>query len=160
MRFSALTTDPLAAMHTAEHILSAVMQRDFGTGRSLETHLGGKKSKCDYHVPRPLDDAAVRAIEAAVNAEIAKDLSVSSFVVPRVEAEGRYDLSKVPSGAERIRVVRIGDLDTMPCVGEHVERTSQLGRFVLRNVTTKEPDVVRIRYALVKNSAGGVKEDV
>ncbi|MBU0595886.1 alanine-tRNA synthetase second additional domain-containing protein [Candidatus Bipolaricaulota bacterium] len=62
-------------------------------------------------------------------------------------------MGKVPSGAERIRVVQIGDLDTMPCVGDHVERTSQLGRFVLRSATMKESDVVRIRYALVREQA-------
>ena len=145
-------------MHTAEHVLSAVMQRDYGTGRSLETHLGARKSKCDYHVLRPLDEAAVRAVEVAVNAEIVKDLPVSSFVVPRAEAEDRYDMGKVPSDAERIRVVQIGGLDTMPCVGEHVEGTGELGRFVVRSATMKEPDVVRIRYVLVKDPAGEGKE--
>ncbi|MBU0595887.1 hypothetical protein KJ567_04300 [Candidatus Bipolaricaulota bacterium] len=83
MRSGSVPRDPLTAMHTAEHILSAVMQRDYGSGRSLETHLGAKKSKCDYRVPRPLDEAAVRAIEDAVNVEIVKDLPVTSREVSR-----------------------------------------------------------------------------
>jgi len=146
---SRASIDPLAAAHTAEHVLSAVMQRDFGTGRSLETHLSAKKSKCDYRVKRPLGEADVRSIEAAVNAEIARDLLVTSFVVDRAEAESHYDMGKVPEGAEAIRIVRIGDLDIMPCVGSHVERTSELGRFVIRSATMKSDRVVRIRYALM-----------
>jgi len=145
--------DPRNAAHTAEHILSAVMQRDWGSGRSLETHLGAKKSKCDYDVPRPLGEDDVRAIEAAVNAEIAKDLPVASFIVSRGEAEERYDMGKVPADAETIRIVEIGDLDTMPCVGGHVERTSQLGRFVVRSATMKSENVTRIRYSLTTEEA-------
>jgi len=150
--------DPLAAAHTAEHVLSAVMQRDFGTGRSQETHLSAKKSKCDYRVSRPLGEADVRSIEAAVNAEIARDLPVTSFVVHRAEAEARYDMGKVPAEAEEIRIVRIGDLDVMPCVGSHVERTSELGRFVIRSTAMKSDRVVRIRYALSpeERAVGGV----
>ena len=54
-------------MHTTEHILNAVMQRDFGTGRSVGAHFGEKKSKCDYVINRPLSEEDLRKIEAAVN---------------------------------------------------------------------------------------------
>ena len=141
-------SDPLHAMHTAEHILSAVMQREFGTGRSLETHLGAKKSKCDYRVDRALQEHDLHGIESAVNAEIEKDHRVSSFEIGREEAEGRYDMGKVPEGAKTIRIVRIGDLDAMPCVGAHVERTGQVGRFVIRSWTMKTPEVIRVRYSV------------
>jgi len=146
--------DPMAAAHTAEHILSAVMQRDFGSGRSLETHLGAKKSKCDYVVRRPLSEHDARAIESAVNAEIAKDHRVTSIEIGREEAEGCYDMGKVPPDAKEIRIVAIGDLDAMPCVGAHVERTGELGLFVIRSWTMKSADVVRIRYALAQEGPG------
>ena len=54
--------NPLFAAHTAEHVLSAVMRRDYGAARPLETHLGAKKSKCDYRVDRPLSDDDLRVI--------------------------------------------------------------------------------------------------
>jgi len=140
-------------MHTAEHILNAVMQRDFGTGRSIEVHFGSKKSKADYCVPRPLGEVEVREIEAAVNVEIARDLPITSFEVSREEAEARYDMGKVPADAERIRIVRIGDLDVIPCVGNHAERTGQMGRFVVRSTTMRDPNHVRIRYALEQDAS-------
>lgn len=140
--------DPLRAAHTAEHILNAIMQRGFGTGRSIEAHLGAKKSKCDYCVNRSLGEDDLRRIEVAVNVEIARDLPVTSFVVSRDEAEGRYDMGKVPANAETIRIVRIGELDAIPCIGEHVERTSQIGRFEVASAEMRTMNRVRIRFRL------------
>jgi misacylated tRNA(Ala) deacylase len=138
----------IARMHTAEHILTAVMARAYGSPRNVETHLGAKKSKCDFPVGRPLVEADARAIEDAVNAEIVADHPVSVMHITRAQAEGRLDLWKVPDGVDPVRVVRIGGLDETACAGNHVERTSQIGRFVLRTMTMKDDHVVRIRFGL------------
>jgi Ser-tRNA(Ala) deacylase AlaX len=111
-------------------------------------HLGEAKTKCDYEVGRLLGDDDARAIEAAVNTEIARDHPVGVMHITRAEAEARFDLWKVPPGAETIRVVTIGDVDATPCSGEHVERTSEIGRFVLRSHEMRTPTVVRIRFGL------------
>ena len=140
--------NPLFAMHSAEHILNAIMQRDFGTGRSVEAHFGTKKSKCDYRIARPLTDDDFRRIEVAVNAEIEADHPVTTFEIPREEADATYNMGKVPDSATTIRIVKIGDLDVIPCVGVHVEHTSQIGRFVIRSADMKDESTVRIRYAL------------
>ena len=132
------------------------MQRDFGTGRSVETHFGSKKSKVDYCVHRPVSEVDVRAIEAAVNGVIACDLPVTTFVLPRAEAEERYDMGKVPPAAESIRIVQIGDLDVIPCVGEHVERTGQIGRFEIASFEMKGADRVRLRFRLIADEGGTV----
>ena len=139
--------DNLIRHHSAEHLLTAVMRRDFGSERNLEMHLGRKKSKCDYRVDRPLTEGDRRAIEAAVQAEIDLDHPVSVMHITRLEAEGRFDLWKVPDGVGEIRVVRIGAFDETPCSGEHVDRTSQIGCFVVRSMTMKDESTVRIRYA-------------
>jgi len=134
-------------MHTAEHVLTAVMWRLYGSPRNLEFHLGDKKTKCDYEVVRPLGADDVRHIEDAVNAEIARDLAVSVMHITRSDA-GHLDLRKVPSDAETIRVVSIGDVDTTPCSGEHVGRTSEIGRFLLKSFEMRTPTLVRIRFGL------------
>ncbi|MFC2106044.1 hypothetical protein ACFLS0_04770 [Candidatus Bipolaricaulota bacterium] len=140
--------DILARSHSAEHILNAVMQRDFGTGRSVEAHFGKKKSKCDYVINRPLSEEDLRKIEAAVNAEIEADHSVTMFEIPREEANANYDMGKVPDSATTIRIVQIGDLDVIPCVGKHVEHTSQIGQFAIRSADMKDPHTIRIRFAI------------
>ena len=138
----------LAAQHSSEHILNAVMQRDFGTGRSVEAHFGAKKSKCDYVVDHPLSDDDLRKIEAAVNAEIEADHLVTTLEISREEADANYDMGKVPDSATTIRIVKIGELDVIPCVGDHVEHTRQIGRFVIRSADMKDETTVRIRFAL------------
>jgi Ser-tRNA(Ala) deacylase AlaX len=148
MNSTAEAIDPLARMHSAEHVLNAVMQRDLGTGRSVEVHFGAKKSKCDYVVERPLTAADVEAIQAAVNAEISADHPVTTFEISRREAEATVNMSKVPDDARTIRIVRIGDLDLIPCIGRHVEHTSQIGRFAIRSADMRDETVVRIRFAL------------
>lgn len=137
-----------AALHSSEHILNAVMQRDFGTGRSVEAHFGSKKSKCDYVVDHPLTEEDLAMIQAAVNAEIEADHPVTTFEISREEADAHYDMGKVPDSATTIRIVQIGDLDVIPCVGEHVEHTGQIGRFVIRSADMKDENTVRIRFVL------------
>ncbi len=117
-------------MHTAEHILNQTMVRMFGCARSKNTHIERKKSKCDYFLSRQPDEETVKAIEEAVNAVIARDLKVTEEYMPMGEAEKIVDLSKLPNDvSETLRIVRIGDYDVCACIGEHVERTSEIGRF-------------------------------
>lgn len=139
----------LAAEHTTEHILNAVMQRDFGTGRSVSAHFGPKKSKCDYVIPRPLVADDWPKIEAAVNAEIQADHLVKTFEISREEADAAYEMGKVPDSATIIRIVQIGTIDVIPCVGQHVEHTRQIGRFVIKSVDMRDETTVRIRFALI-----------
>jgi misacylated tRNA(Ala) deacylase len=134
-------------MHTAEHLLTAVMRRLHGSPRNLEFHLGDRKTKCDYEVAQALGSDDVRAIEVAVNAEIARDLPVSVMHITRGNA-AHLDLWKVPPDAETIRVVTIGDVDETPCSGDHVERTGEIGRFAIKSTEMRSPTVVRIRFGL------------
>ena len=138
----------MARMHSAEHILTAVMARLYGSPRSVETHLNAKKSKCDFPVNRRLEESDARKIEEAVNAEIYADHVVNVMHITRTQAAKQLDLWKVPDAVDPIRVVHIGDLDKTACVGEHVRRTSQIGRFLLRNLTMKDDRTVRIRFGL------------
>ena len=91
----------LARMHTAEHLLSAVMRKFYAAPRNLEFHLNEKKTKCDYATPAELTDADIGEIERLVNHEIANKHDVTAFNLTRQEAT-RYDLWKVPSEIDEI----------------------------------------------------------
>jgi len=137
----------LAQMHTAEHLLSAVMRKHFGAPRNLEFHLGEKKTKCDYKPERPVSATDIESIETLVNEQITRNLPVSSYVVARQDA-AEHDLWKVPAEAERIRVVRIGDYDAQPCRGEHVNATAEIGRFEISSFDLRDNGRLRIRFKL------------
>jgi len=138
----------LARMHSAEHVLTAVMRRMFDSPRNLEMHLGESKSKCDYAVSRALTPQDIVTIEETVNEEIEKDHRITAETLPIEEAREIYNLWKVPEGASAIQIVYIGDLDATPCRGEHVAHTRNIGRFRIKSYTMKEEGTVRLRFTV------------
>ena len=135
----------LTRMHTAEHILTAVMRKFYDAPRNLEFHLNEKKTKCDYEVPRSLNEQDITQIETLVNQEINANHSVSHFFVRRKEA-GEYDLWKVPAEIQEIRIVKIGGFDAQPCRGEHVGHTKEIGEFSVSSYELRESGRMRIRF--------------
>jgi Ser-tRNA(Ala) deacylase AlaX len=48
----------------------------------------------------------------------------------REEAAKRFNLNRLPDQAgETVRIIRIGDCDACPCIGEHVRRMKEIGAF-------------------------------
>lgn len=117
-------------MHTAEHILNGTMVKMFGCARSHNAHVERKKSKCDYYLSEALSDSQLVAIENRVNEVVDADLPITVEIANKSDVAGRFDISRLPADAsETVRIVRIGNYDECLCVGAHVERTSQIGRF-------------------------------
>lgn len=134
-------------MHSAEHILNQAMIRKFQCGRCFSAHVNKKKSKCDYHFDRALTDDEVKQVEAAVNRIISANLDVIEEVLPIEKAERSFTLTRLPDGIETVRIVYIGDYDFCPCIGDHVDNTSEIGEF--RMISQDFSDgVLRIRYKL------------
>ncbi len=134
-------------MHSAEHILNQVMVRKFDCGRCFSAHVNKKKSKCDYHFDRALSEKEVTEVEAAVNKAISANLKVTEEMVSLEDANRKYNLVRLPDGVETVRIVHIGDYDSCPCIGEHVDNTSEIGRYRIVSHDF-ENGVLRIRYKL------------
>jgi len=135
------------AMHTAEHILNAVMTELKGT-RSFSNHIEKKKSKCDFRLEQPLTDDELSSIEKKVNEVISSRLPVTCYNLPVEEAKGRFNLEKLPEDAgASIRIVKIGGFNEYPCIGEHVENTGEIGKFRIASSDFNN-GVVRLRFRL------------
>lgn len=135
-------------MHTAEHILNQTMDRLFACGRCFSAHVNPDKAKCDYRFGRDLTEAEAREVEAGVNAVIDADMPVFAENMPRSGAGGLFNLERLPDDApEELRVIRIGDYDACPCIGEHASRTGELGTFRL-TTHSFENGVLRVRFKL------------
>ena len=89
------------AMHTAEHILNSVMDKMFHCGRSFNSHIEDKKSKCDYKVKRGLTGREVASIERTVNEIIKLNIPVGEEFVSRREADHKYFTGKLPETSRR-----------------------------------------------------------
>ena len=133
-------------MHTAEHILNQTMVRMFGCGRSFSNHIEKRKSKCDYHFDRNLSNEEIAKIQDQVNKIIEGNYEVNEEFIPRAEASKEFDLDRLPDAVgEIIRIIKVGDYDACPCIGQHVKNTSEIG--VFRIISTGYGDgVLRIRF--------------
>lgn len=136
-------------MHTAEHILNQTMVRLFHCGRAVSAHIERKKSKCDYLLKQKTTAEQIQEIENKVNDIILQNLPVSVEYLTQEEAEKMFDLSRLPKDASQtLRIVKIGDYDACPCIGVHVNNTSEIGRF---NIVSSDffDGRLRIRFNLL-----------
>ena len=149
-----MSKDYFPPMHTAEHILNQTMIRMFNCGRSFSMHLEKKKSKCDYHFERNLSADEIKEIELRVNEVINSDFSVTEDFLSRSEADKIFNLDKLPDTAgETIRIINIGNYDSCPCIGNHVNSTKEVGSFRIIS-SSSENGILRIRYKLDNSTLG------
>ncbi len=136
-------------MHTAEHILNGTMVKMFGKGRSFSAHIEKKKSKCDYkNFDRNLSDDEITEIESRVNKVIETELEITEVFMDFDEASKSFDLSRLPEDSNnKIRIIKVGNYDSCPCIGNHVTNTREIGKFKIISTDFKN-DILRIRFKL------------
>lgn len=143
--------DPV--MHSAEHLLNGAIARKLGCGRAFSTHIEKKKSKCDFHFGRNLTPDELQSLENSVNEQIASEAEVWDEQLDLKTAADQYDLSRLPDGAEGVRIVHIGSFDACPCIGPHVRNTREIPP--LRIISSDWNDgVLRVRFKLNKPITG------
>ncbi len=137
--------------HTALHILSAVIWRDYGaqvTGGAMEQGA----ARMDFELERMGADLASE-VEARANAEVAADREVRVRVLPRAEAFAIPDLIRtkinlLPEGISEVRTVEIVGLDLQADGGTHVARTGEVGRIRVTGHESKGRLNKRLRVAI------------
>jgi misacylated tRNA(Ala) deacylase len=130
-------------IHTALHLLSVVLPYPVTGGSIAET--GGR---LDFDMEGELPEKA--GIEARLNALVAADHPVTDEWIGDDELLDRPDLVKTmkvkpPTGAGRVRLVRIGDIDLQPCGGTHVRSTGEIGQLALGKIESKGRQNRRVR---------------
>ncbi len=87
-----------------------------------------------------------KELEDAVNAIIKKNLRVSKSIVKREDAEKQFDLTRLPSSVQEVRIVEIEGFDKTPCKDPHVENTNEIGKFVIIKVERVGKDRYRFVF--------------
>ncbi len=141
----------LMRTHTALHVLTAVIWRDFGakvTGGNMEPG----RARMDFE----LESISVefgREIESRLNAALDQEHEVEVLFLPRAEALADPDLIRtkvnlIPDSVDPIRVIRIGDLDKQADGGTHVANTREVGPVRVVKTESKGKGNKRMRIEL------------
>ncbi len=130
----------LMRTHTALHILSGVIWRDYGaqvTGGNMQPG----RARMDFEFER-MRKELVQEIEEKVNAEVAAARPVKIAILPREEAFQIPDLIRtkinlLPPQITQVRTVEIEGLDLQADGGTHVANTSEVGRIRIVDYKSK-----------------------
>lgn len=126
-------------VHTALHLLSVVIPLPVTGGQ-----IAADKGRLDFDMPESPSDVA--ALQATLDALIARDLPVTDDWITDAELEANPGLVKTmsvkpPTGQGRVRLVRIGQgadqIDLQPCGGTHVARTAEIGHVTIGKIEKK-----------------------
>ncbi len=125
----------LMRMHTCLHLLCGVIDGGV-TGGSI----GEAKGRLDFDLPDTALDK--QAITAELNRLIDEDHAVSADWITDAELADQPDLVrtmsvKPPSGAGRVRVLKVEGVDLQPCGGTHVKSTAEIGRVRVGKIENK-----------------------
>jgi misacylated tRNA(Ala) deacylase len=127
----------LMRMHTAMHLLSVVLPYPVTGGQ-----VGTEEGRLDFDLPEGETVEKVSAT-SALNALIQADHAVITEWITDDELAANPALVKTmkvkpPTGAGRVRLVRIGtDIDLQPCGGTHVKSTGEIGEMHIAKIESK-----------------------
>jgi misacylated tRNA(Ala) deacylase len=141
----------LMRTHTALHVLSAVIWRDWGakvTGGNMEPGI----ARMDFE----LDAISVefgQEVERRLNESLEEGHPVRVLLLPRAEALADPDLIRtkvnlIPDSVDPIRVIEIGTVDKQADGGTHVANTTEVGRVAVIKTESKGKGNKRMRIEL------------
>ncbi len=137
-------------LHTAAHILSAIMYRDYG---ALITggHISPDKAYDDYSLEEFNPEIFRKAVEKA-NEIVKQGIEVKIYWLKREEAlkiPGIVKLaSRMPPEIEYLRIVEIPGIDIQADGGPHVRNTREIGEIVFIKAQNKGKKRKRLYYTV------------
>lgn len=128
--------------HTGQHILSRGFEELLGA-QTIGFHLGDDYVSIDLDAPL-IEDSMLMRVEDLTNEIVYKNLpvEVKEYTQSQVPSAIRM---RIPTDADSIRVVHIGDFDACACGGTHVKATGEIG-IVKINQTDRSHGGVRVIF--------------
>lgn len=139
--------------HTALHVLSAVVYRNFKakvTGGTIYED----KARLDFDLPELNRETATELIKET-NKELQKGHKISVEFISREEADQRPELIRtkinlLPESVRKIRLVKIGNIDLQADGGLHVHNTEEIGTLELKKIENKGKGRKRISIGVIQ----------
>jgi alanyl-tRNA synthetase len=133
--------------HTATHLLHAALHQVLGeNARQAGSSVSPDRFRFDFNHPEAMTSAQVESVEKLVNEAVAADYPVVAVVKSREKAvaEGAMALFGEKYG-DSVRTITIGDKYSYElCGGTHLDRTSDVGAFLIISESSAAAGVRRI----------------
>jgi misacylated tRNA(Ala) deacylase len=146
-------------LHTAAHILNALVYRHFNGALITGAQLGDDlTARVDFDLPA-VDNDRLRALEAEINDVIRQDLTVRYAFIPLEAASAERGLLRSrsvappPSPDGTVRIVEIVGLDRQACGGTHLPSTGRSRALRILKIDNKGRHNRRVKYGLLDSPA-------
>tara|TARA_B100001996_G_C18609901_1_gene573253 strand:- start:306 stop:1055 length:750 start_codon:yes stop_codon:yes gene_type:complete len=140
----------LSAMHTAQHIISALSHEEWGA-ETVGNQIGYEKTRIDLKF-EDRDKFVAEHLESIVNDTLRRNLEVSMDFRPSKDLIEdplvRVNMERMPPDIDTWRTITIGDLDVCPCAGTHVLNTQQIPSIEITRVKSKGAGRLRVEYVM------------
>ena len=125
----AATREATQRNHTATHLLHAALRGRLGTHlKQAGSLVAPDRLRFDFSHGKPLTAEDLHAIESEVNAEILRDIEVTTQITSLKEAQERGAMALFGEKyGERVRQVIVDGVSRELCGGCHVRRTGEIG---------------------------------
>lgn len=144
----------LMRMHTAAHIISAIIHNETGAMIS-GNQLGLEQSRIDFSVPE-FDRERLKSYEEKANDIVRQAIKITFETKSRSEALKDPHITKLAKGLDHLppdikefRIVKIGDFDVQADGGTHVKNTKEVGRIEFTDFVNKGAKNRRIYFRLI-----------
>lgn len=135
--------DLLTQMHTAEHLISRILQNEHEGIYTTKVNVHEDESTIYFKYDNEFTWTMLFEAEDRVNEIIQENRKVTTSLVSVDEARSMNGLKvkweRIPC-VEEIRVVRIEDLDITACSGSHVNSTGEIPGVIVSNFKGSSPD--------------------
>ena len=122
-------------MHSALHLLCAVVPMGVTGGQ-----IGELKSRLDFNADTKSIDK--EEVQEKLNLILKNNHKITCEWIDNKELKKKEELIrtmsvKPPEINEKIRLIKIGNIDLQPCGGTHVKNTSEIGKIIIRKIENK-----------------------
>jgi alanyl-tRNA synthetase len=141
-----------AANHTATHLLQAALRSELGNHvKQSGSLVSSDRLRFDFTHFSPLNQTQLKRIEALVNYRIQQNLPVIARRTSYEEAVAQNAIALFGEKyEEEVRMITIDDISRELCGGTHVNRTGDIGLFILLNEGSVASGIRRIEAVTAK----------
>ena len=138
--------------HTATHLLNAALKKVVGeTSHQMGSNINSERLRFDFACDHKLSQEELKEVEDIVNNWIKEDIIVTKEEMPKEKAvEIGAEHQFIERYPDVVSVYTIGNASKEICTGPHVERTGELGRFIIKKEEASSSGVRRIKAVLEK----------